>query len=239
MRRLAAGFGLTLDNVNAYPPHTRAADYRFRFGGRFWTQAALDRAAYMDSDDPGHSGRHDDRAGPQRQPGQHGRARQGGRGPRSRGGRRHIRHRSGHHAARDRARDRRRPAKPRNPRHRDWYAVLAQGPEHGHLRGLAVLGREPVGIETLHAERGARRLDGDHLDRRRADDAALRRPRIDAGRSGPHGSGGRGHRVHRPPDVPARVPARVPVRVRLGGRRRAPPIKKSKTHSCRVVWDFR
>jgi monoamine oxidase len=43
MRRLAAGFGLTLDNVNAYPPHTRAADYRFRFAGRFWPQAALDR----------------------------------------------------------------------------------------------------------------------------------------------------------------------------------------------------
>ncbi len=43
MRRLAAGFGLTLDDVNAYPPHTRAADYRFRFDGRFWPQAALDR----------------------------------------------------------------------------------------------------------------------------------------------------------------------------------------------------
>ena len=43
MRRLAASFGLTLDNVNAYPPHTRAADYRFRFAGRFWPQAALDR----------------------------------------------------------------------------------------------------------------------------------------------------------------------------------------------------
>jgi monoamine oxidase len=43
MRRLAAGFGLTLDDVNAYPPHTRAADSRFRFDGRFWPQAALDR----------------------------------------------------------------------------------------------------------------------------------------------------------------------------------------------------
>jgi monoamine oxidase len=43
MRRLAAGLGLTLDNVNAYPPHTRAGDYRFRFDGRFWPQAALDR----------------------------------------------------------------------------------------------------------------------------------------------------------------------------------------------------
>jgi len=43
MRRLAAAFGLTLDNVNAYPAHTRAADYRFRFDGRFWPQAALDR----------------------------------------------------------------------------------------------------------------------------------------------------------------------------------------------------
>ncbi len=32
-----------LDNVNAYPPHTRAQDYRFRFGGRFWPQAALNR----------------------------------------------------------------------------------------------------------------------------------------------------------------------------------------------------
>ena len=43
VRRLAARLGLTLDDVNAYPPHTRAADYRFRFGGRFWPQAALDR----------------------------------------------------------------------------------------------------------------------------------------------------------------------------------------------------
>ena len=43
VRRLAARLGLTLDDVNAYPPHTRAADYRFRFDGRFWPQAALDR----------------------------------------------------------------------------------------------------------------------------------------------------------------------------------------------------
>ena len=43
MRKLAAAFHLTLDNVNRYPPHTRAADYRLRFGGRFWSQAALDR----------------------------------------------------------------------------------------------------------------------------------------------------------------------------------------------------
>jgi monoamine oxidase len=43
MRSLAARFGLVLDNVNRYPPHTRAADYRLRFGGRFWPQAALDR----------------------------------------------------------------------------------------------------------------------------------------------------------------------------------------------------
>ncbi len=43
MRALAAAFGLTLDNVNRYPPHTRPLDYRLRFGGRFWPQAALDR----------------------------------------------------------------------------------------------------------------------------------------------------------------------------------------------------
>jgi monoamine oxidase len=43
MRKRAAAFGLTLDNVNRYPPHTRAADYRLRFNGRFWSQAALDR----------------------------------------------------------------------------------------------------------------------------------------------------------------------------------------------------
>ena len=43
MRRLAARLGLTLDNVNAYPPHTRPDQYRFRFGGRFWPQAALNR----------------------------------------------------------------------------------------------------------------------------------------------------------------------------------------------------
>ena len=43
MRQLAARFGLTLEDVNVYPPHTRALDYRFRFDGRFWPQAALDR----------------------------------------------------------------------------------------------------------------------------------------------------------------------------------------------------
>lgn len=43
MRKLATGFGLRLDNVLRYPPHTRPADYRLRFGGRFWSQAALDR----------------------------------------------------------------------------------------------------------------------------------------------------------------------------------------------------
>jgi monoamine oxidase len=43
VRWLAARFGLHLDNVNAYPLHTRAQDYRFRFDGRFWPQAALNR----------------------------------------------------------------------------------------------------------------------------------------------------------------------------------------------------
>jgi monoamine oxidase len=43
MRKLATGFGLRLDNVLKYPPHTRPADYRLRFGGRFWSQAALNR----------------------------------------------------------------------------------------------------------------------------------------------------------------------------------------------------
>jgi monoamine oxidase len=43
VRRLAASFGLHLDSVLAYPPHTRPQDYRFRFGGRFWPQAALNR----------------------------------------------------------------------------------------------------------------------------------------------------------------------------------------------------
>ena len=43
VRWLAARFGLHLDNVDAYPPHTHAQDYRFRFGGRFWPQAALNR----------------------------------------------------------------------------------------------------------------------------------------------------------------------------------------------------
>ncbi len=42
MRYLAHGFGLTLDDVNLYPPHTHPDDYRFRFDGRFWPQAALD-----------------------------------------------------------------------------------------------------------------------------------------------------------------------------------------------------
>ncbi len=43
MRRLAAGLGLTLDNVNRYPPHTHPSAERLRFGGRFWRQKALDR----------------------------------------------------------------------------------------------------------------------------------------------------------------------------------------------------
>jgi monoamine oxidase len=42
-RRLAASLGLTLDNVNSYPPHTHPADNRLRFDGRFWSQAALNR----------------------------------------------------------------------------------------------------------------------------------------------------------------------------------------------------
>jgi monoamine oxidase len=43
IRQLAAHLGLALDNVLIYPPHTRANDYRFRFAGRFWPQAALNR----------------------------------------------------------------------------------------------------------------------------------------------------------------------------------------------------
>jgi monoamine oxidase len=43
VRQLAARFGLHLDNVNAYPPHTHPRDYRFRFDGRFWPQARLNR----------------------------------------------------------------------------------------------------------------------------------------------------------------------------------------------------
>ena len=43
MRKLAATLHLALDNVNRYPPHTRPADYRLRFGGQFWSQEALDR----------------------------------------------------------------------------------------------------------------------------------------------------------------------------------------------------
>jgi len=42
-RHLAASFGLRLDNVNRYPPHTHPQDERLRFGGRFWRQAALNR----------------------------------------------------------------------------------------------------------------------------------------------------------------------------------------------------
>jgi monoamine oxidase len=43
MRRLAASLGLTLDNVNRYPPHTHPQDERMRFHGHFWSQAALNR----------------------------------------------------------------------------------------------------------------------------------------------------------------------------------------------------
>jgi monoamine oxidase len=43
VRNLVAQFGLTLDNVIKYPPDTRPLQYRMRFNGRFWPQAALDR----------------------------------------------------------------------------------------------------------------------------------------------------------------------------------------------------
>ena len=42
-RLLAAHLGLVLDNVLSYPPHTHRNDYLFRFAGRFWPQAALNR----------------------------------------------------------------------------------------------------------------------------------------------------------------------------------------------------
>jgi monoamine oxidase len=43
MRKLAASLGLTLDNVNRYPPHTHPQDERMRFDGHFWSQAELNR----------------------------------------------------------------------------------------------------------------------------------------------------------------------------------------------------
>jgi monoamine oxidase len=43
MRRLAADFGLVMDDVNRYRPGTRPGQERLRFGGHFWPQAALNR----------------------------------------------------------------------------------------------------------------------------------------------------------------------------------------------------
>jgi monoamine oxidase len=43
MRLLTKAFGLHLDNVNHYPPHTHPQQQRMRFNGRFWSQAALDK----------------------------------------------------------------------------------------------------------------------------------------------------------------------------------------------------
>ena len=43
VRQLAASFGLTLDNVLRYAPGTHPLASRLRFGGRFWSQAALNR----------------------------------------------------------------------------------------------------------------------------------------------------------------------------------------------------
>jgi monoamine oxidase len=43
MRRLAAAFGLSLNDVNIYPPGSHPQDYRLRFKGRIWPQAALNR----------------------------------------------------------------------------------------------------------------------------------------------------------------------------------------------------
>ncbi|HKH88426.1 MAG TPA: FAD-dependent oxidoreductase [Acidimicrobiales bacterium] len=42
-RALAAALGLTLDNVNRYPPGTHGNEYQFRFAGHDWTQSALNR----------------------------------------------------------------------------------------------------------------------------------------------------------------------------------------------------
>ncbi len=43
VRALAASFGLTLDDVLRYPDGTHPLANRLRFGGRFWSQAALNR----------------------------------------------------------------------------------------------------------------------------------------------------------------------------------------------------
>jgi len=43
VRQLAISFGLTLDNVLRYRPGTHPLANRLRFGGRFWSQAALNR----------------------------------------------------------------------------------------------------------------------------------------------------------------------------------------------------
>jgi len=42
-RALARSFGLRLDDIGRYPPGTHPDEYQFRFGGKFWTQAALNR----------------------------------------------------------------------------------------------------------------------------------------------------------------------------------------------------
>ncbi len=41
MRALVRRFGLHLDNADHYPPGTRANEYQFRFGGKRWSQEAL------------------------------------------------------------------------------------------------------------------------------------------------------------------------------------------------------
>jgi hypothetical protein len=43
VRQLAASLGLTMDNVLRYRPGTRPQANRMRFGGRFWSQAELNR----------------------------------------------------------------------------------------------------------------------------------------------------------------------------------------------------
>ncbi|HEY3905615.1 MAG TPA: NAD(P)/FAD-dependent oxidoreductase [Streptosporangiaceae bacterium] len=43
VRKLAASFGLTVDNVLSYRPGTHPLANRMRFGGRFWSQAELNR----------------------------------------------------------------------------------------------------------------------------------------------------------------------------------------------------
>ena len=126
---------------------------------------------------------HHDRAGPQRQPGQHGRAGQAGRRARP-GRRRHLRHRAGDQPAR-------RPARPvgRGGRAGGAADAARRVQLRLHGRGHAVRGPRPAGRPPAGARPAGARLGGGERDGRAGHRRRERRARGRAGRADRHRRG--------------------------------------------------